>query len=515
MLYFVCLLQGKGAATNGSSQVAYEYVDLWSRRTTWGGLEPPIANDSVVIPAGTTVMLDVSPPQLYTLLIEGSLFVDPTADFIHLQVNYILLRGGTLRAGKCLSEPHPGKFTITLWGDKDTARRLPTFGAKVLANLDGTIQLFGAPTAVPSWTQLNATADIGATSIVVNGMVNWQAGNTIAIASSSFDAREVDTATITSITQQANKTSLIQLSSPLQYTHLGVLRTYAGDPRQNVLDMRAEVIVLERNIVIQGDPTTSSTMFGGHVMSTWSKSPWASYPTMQLSNVELRQMGQAFQMGRYPVHFHMMGDTSFTSWVANCSIHHTWNRGVTIHGTHQVHVRHTTAFVTTGHTFFLEDGVEYGNIFEGNCGFLTQVSNGMLITDNNPATFWMTNPNNTLIGNHAGGSLEGFGFWYHLDDNPGGASKTYSICPKYETMGVFKNNLAHSNQFYGLRIHPEYYQQSCPCCGQWNLTPARFEGLIGYKNGVNCVVATQVRQALHSCWLYVQPGRIHTVIGML
>ena len=57
---------------------------------------------------------------------------------------------------------------------------------------------------------------------------------------------------------------------------------------------------------------------------------------------------------RYPVHFHMMGDTSFTSWVANCSIHDTWNRGVTIHGTHQVHVRHTTAFVTTGHTFFLE-----------------------------------------------------------------------------------------------------------------------------------------------------------------
>lgn len=66
-------LQGKGsAALAGNISLNYEYVDLWSRRTTWGGLEPPIANDSVVVPAGTTVMLDVSPPQLYMLLIEVS-----------------------------------------------------------------------------------------------------------------------------------------------------------------------------------------------------------------------------------------------------------------------------------------------------------------------------------------------------------------------------------------------------------------------------------------------------------
>lgn len=63
--------------------------------------------------------------------LQGTLYVDPTADSIHLQANYILLRGGTLRAGKSASEPHPGKFTITLWGDKEQARRLPIFGAKV------------------------------------------------------------------------------------------------------------------------------------------------------------------------------------------------------------------------------------------------------------------------------------------------------------------------------------------------------------------------------------------------
>lgn len=70
LLLFVPQGKGSAAASPAGSNVTYEYVDLWSRRTTWGGLEPPVFNDSVVIHAGTTVMLDVSPPKLYMLLIE-------------------------------------------------------------------------------------------------------------------------------------------------------------------------------------------------------------------------------------------------------------------------------------------------------------------------------------------------------------------------------------------------------------------------------------------------------------
>jgi hypothetical protein len=43
---------------------------------------------------------------------------------------------------------------------------------QVLASMDGTIQLFGAATAVPSWTNLNSTADIGQDYILVNGWVS-------------------------------------------------------------------------------------------------------------------------------------------------------------------------------------------------------------------------------------------------------------------------------------------------------------------------------------------------------
>lgn len=87
--------------------------------------------------------------------------------------------------------------------------------------------------------------------------VNWAAGSSIAIASSSFDARDIDTAVITSVQLLPDGTSRLQLDRPLSYTHLAVLRTYAGDPGQHVLDMRAEVTVLDRNIVIQVGMATS------------------------------------------------------------------------------------------------------------------------------------------------------------------------------------------------------------------------------------------------------------------
>ena len=101
-----------------------------------------------------------------------------------------------------------------------------------------------------------------------------------------------------------------------------------------------------------------------------------------------------------------------------------------------------------GHTFFLEDGIEHGNIYERNLGINTLASFALLNTDTSPATFWVTNPNNTYIGNHAAGSAA-YGFWYQLLDNPSGPSFTTTVCPKFNPMGQFSNNLVHSNMFYG------------------------------------------------------------------
>ncbi len=75
---------------------------------------------------------------------------------------------------------------------------------------------------------------------------------------------------------------------------------------------------------------------------------------------------QAFRLGRYTIHWHMHGDVNYQSWIIGCAIHHTYNRAATIHGTHNVITRDTVSYDVMGHAFFLEDGIETGNIYENN-----------------------------------------------------------------------------------------------------------------------------------------------------
>ena len=70
-------------------------------------------------------------------------------------------------------------------------------------------------------------------------------------------------------------------------------------------------------------------------------------------------------MGRYAIHFHLNGDAS-SSFVSQCTVHHSFNRAVTIHGTNNLLVSETVAFNIMGGAFFLEDGVEIGNMLVDN-----------------------------------------------------------------------------------------------------------------------------------------------------
>ena len=49
-------------------------------------------------------------------------------------------------------------------------------------------------------------------------------------------------------------------------------------------------------------------------------------------------MGQAFMLGRYAIHWHMQGQLQYKQYIKGCAIHHSYQRAVTVHGTHQVRV---------------------------------------------------------------------------------------------------------------------------------------------------------------------------------
>jgi hypothetical protein len=118
----------------------------------------------------------------------------------------------------------------------------------VLAVREGSVSLHGQP-KLPAWTLLNATADGCDASILVNGPVNWVPGDRIVIASSSFFATDVNEALVANVTcvmAPGGTVVRLELDAPLNFTHLGELVTVPGDDRGHVLDMRAEVAVLNR-----------------------------------------------------------------------------------------------------------------------------------------------------------------------------------------------------------------------------------------------------------------------------
>ena len=99
--------------------------------------------------------------------------------------------------------------------------------------------------------------------------------------------------------------------------------------------MRAEVGLLTRNVKYQGDQYHSPDNQYGAVIIVHS--PGDETSAARIDSIELSTVGQAFILGSYPIHFHMIG-TVHSSYVRNNAIHHTFNRAVTIHGIHYLRI---------------------------------------------------------------------------------------------------------------------------------------------------------------------------------
>ena len=58
---------------------AFAYANRFSDDDTWGGDIPPREGDSIVVPAGQTLIIDKTPPKLFAIIVEGAvLFSDDT-----------------------------------------------------------------------------------------------------------------------------------------------------------------------------------------------------------------------------------------------------------------------------------------------------------------------------------------------------------------------------------------------------------------------------------------------------
>ena len=479
----------------------------WSDPATWPDKKVPTKDAVVTIEKDMNVVLDVSPPPLRSLTINGKLSFADNKD-LELSTEWVMVHG-ELEIGT-EAKPHTRKATITLTDNVKDEDMSGTGGTndrsdRGIMMMGGTLNLHGNRTN--SWTKLSKTAEAGSNSIEVLNAAGWRAGDVIVLASTDFDPHQAERRTIAAI-----RGNTITLDKKLDYMHFGKI-TFD-------VDERGEVGMLSRNIVIQASPDADQTLFGGHIMAM-------NGSKMFVDGVELNRMGQNMHLARYPIHWHLIGDAQ-GQYIKNSAIHDTYSRCVTVHGTNYLDVENNVTYNNIGHCFFLEDGVEHDNQFVHNLGILTKChpdapcvptnlaasgesragTNGqnakdiLIPSDNTASTFWITNPDNIYRDNVAAGS-DATGFWMSLPEHPTGKFEGTEISaktwPRRTPFREFKGNVAHSNYdsfMFDRNVGPDGHfgvtgssqtGHENPADANSKALESVFEDLTAYKNRNNAI----------------------------
>ena len=186
---------------------------LWSDSSTWSGGDVPQAGDIVTIGQGLDVVLDVSPPDLNGVNVQGKLSFSNDSD-LELTTEWITLTG-ELEIGT-EGSPHTRNATITLTDNVKGEDIMAGMGDRGIMIQGGILNLHGERTH--TWTKLAETAEAGSDQIEVLDASEWRVGDQIVLASTDFDPRQAETRTVTRITGNT-----VTLDEPLDYMHFGAI----------------------------------------------------------------------------------------------------------------------------------------------------------------------------------------------------------------------------------------------------------------------------------------------------
>lgn len=379
----------------------------WGSPSSWPGGVVPAEGANVTLLPGMHLLLSAAEAPAMAPLSLGYIEVQENATLalathgaaLELHLLGITVRG-VLQAGTAAC-PITSSVVIELYGERlplsERGTPPPKRRKGIYVTGHGVANLHGASVGARSWTRLASPHAANATSLFVRGGAEaWAVGSRVAIATTHFrdhlkySENEVRTLTFVgaytghaACAADAADPSLcalteLRIDTPLAHAHYAHERAAA---------YAAEVMLLTRSLVVRGSnaseyspgnltgsgsigcveykinaPCADEALDGdgGHILAEgWNTS-------LHLSNVELYRMGQTNVRGRYPVHFHLMGEAAGRASVRHCAVHHSFYRCYVVHGTHGASVQHNGAYDAIGSCYYLEDGVEERNILEGN-----------------------------------------------------------------------------------------------------------------------------------------------------
>ena len=218
--------------------------------------------------------------------------------------------------------------------------------------------------------------------------------------------------------------------------------------------LRGEIANLSRNVVIE---SADASQGRGHTM-------YHRHSTGSIGYAEFRHLGKEGVKGRYPIHFHLVGQTMRGSSVVGASVWDSGNRWITIHGTNELVVRDCVGYQSVGHGFFLEDGTETLNVLDRNLAVQSYAGKrlpeqALAFDDNSGAGFWWANSLNTFTRNVAV-ECDRYGFRYEAIASPADDLRKQVLLTsgQRETVDIrklpfvrFQDNEAHA-QLYGIDL---------------------------------------------------------------
>ena len=448
------------------------------------------------------------------------------------------------------------------------------FAKGIQVRSGGKLNLYGAKGVPPSgvsWTHLSEPAGpakygpaSGAGSPVMTddrtlqlnkdvtrGPNPWKPGDWITVATTSFSPFETEFMQIKDV-QRNGSGSTVTLEQSVRHYHFGgpdpgppSSKNYNAGPELNYgVDERAEVGLISRNIKLTAqvpDPQTSpgdpSLHWGGEIKIC------NGFADANIAGVEIEKFGKD-QLGSYPIHFHLTGDVAGKPRVNANSIHHSYNKCVTIHSTSNMTVQNTVCARIVGHIFYQEIGNEENIRYRNNLGlgamshyfnitppkniekywwvgdnlakingydgfnipnidsqtnpthggcFVPRGDGGIVLQGPPPCAqnqlyvepasgFWIINPGTALVGNSIGGCQGiGVGYWYVP---PADGSRN---AKKFLPVGTFKNNRVHGC-YDGIFAETQFGVQSeqlFPRVGgvlEGKSLIARFDGFTATRN---------------------------------
>ena len=496
----VVTVDGKGASIADDS-VEFQYIDKWSALTSWKNQEQPVDGDAVWVPDGQVILLDEPTPNLAFLLVEGSLILDRTKD-LSIDANFIFILGGYFEVGT-EDEPFEKNAVITIHGDRYASIELPFIGTKFIGVSEkglpfrrfskgdhlpgrymGQLEVHGAK-RLRTWTKVNETCYAGTNYLITSEPVDYKAGDRVVVTGSETPGNGgYEELTVLETIDKHNVT----FTTALKYTHRSEIVTVEG----RVIDLRIEIGLLTRNVVIQGDNERSDgQIFGVHTIAMLSG-------IYHMENAEIRRCGQAFNFGKYCTHSHMAGNME-GSYVKANSIHHSYQRSTTTHDTDNWEVRDNVAYEIQGHAYFVEDGSEKLNYLTGNLGVKIRRSSALLKSDMKPAVFWTATPYNYWRDNVACHSAL-LGFWFEL------VGEEEGLCPLHMDLGEFRNTSLHNNGGMGIRIYPNWTPLLNPCGSDNKPKPQYLYTMLSWRNGGNGLFSKRHGDLHHISPTFVENG---------